>query len=147
MDYNFGTFTVELGLSDLFLLKPFRCLISVLSDKCGRGNAIGRTDNFSSFHECRYIESKPNHWSPKHSVIVKEIENMDKMKMALCVQHTMNHQNYGERNNRMSDLILELKKIFENLGIKYRLLPQEVHLSQANISTPSIGRVNPILQP
>ncbi|KAI3418628.1 Mechanosensitive ion channel protein [Psidium guajava] len=79
-----------------------------------------------------YIESKPKHWGPKHSVIVKEIENVNKMKMCLCVQHTMNHQNYGERSSRKSELILELKKMFENLGIKYHLLPQEIHLSQLN---------------
>ncbi|CAK9179400.1 unnamed protein product [Ilex paraguariensis] len=81
-----------------------------------------------------YIESKPKYWNPKHSMIVKEIENVDKMKMALCVQHTINHQNYGERNNRITELILELKKIFEHLGIKYHLLPQEVHLTQVNVS-------------
>ncbi|KAI6706284.1 hypothetical protein NL676_009246 [Syzygium grande] len=82
-----------------------------------------------------YIESKPKHWSPKHSVIVKEIENVNKMKMCLCVQHTMNHQNYGERSSRKSELILELKKMFENLDIKYHLLPQEIHLSQVNLPT------------
>ncbi|KAA8521260.1 hypothetical protein F0562_011903 [Nyssa sinensis] len=62
-----------------------------------------------------YIESKPKYWNPKHSVIVKAIENVDKLKMCVSVQHTINHQNYGERNNRVTDLILELKKIFENL--------------------------------
>ena len=83
---------------------------------------------------CRYLESKPKHWSPKHAVIVREIENVDKMKMALCVQHTMNHQNYGEKNSRRSDLVLELKKIFENLGIKYNFLPQEVHVTRFSVT-------------
>ncbi|KAK9277658.1 hypothetical protein L1049_007204 [Liquidambar formosana] len=78
-----------------------------------------------------YIESKPKHWNPKHYVIMKGIENVNKLKMCLCVQHTINHQNYGERNNRISDLIFVLKKIFESLGIKYNLLPKEVHLNQA----------------
>ncbi|KAG6574828.1 Mechanosensitive ion channel protein 10, partial [Cucurbita argyrosperma subsp. sororia] len=81
-----------------------------------------------------YIESKPKHWSPKHTLVVKEIENMDKMKMSLCVQHTMNHQNFTERNSRRSDLILELKRVFENLGIKYHLLPQQVLLSHFNLT-------------
>lgn len=83
--------------------------------------------------KCRYMESKPKYWSPKHTVIVKEIENVDKMKMCLCVQHTINHQNFGERNSRRSELLIELKKIFEGLGIKYRLLAQEVHLTQVNL--------------
>ncbi|KAK4435550.1 Mechanosensitive ion channel protein 10 [Sesamum alatum] len=84
-----------------------------------------------------YIESKPKYWNPKHSVIVKEIENVDKMKMALSVQHTINHQNYGDRNVRVTKLILELKKMFETLNIKYHLLPQEIHLTQVNWSRPA----------
>ncbi|KAH9686869.1 Mechanosensitive ion channel protein [Citrus sinensis] len=80
-----------------------------------------------------YVESKPNYWNPKHSVIVKEIAELNKLKMCLSVQHTINHQNYGERSIRISELILELKKIFENLGIKYHLLPQEIHITQLNL--------------
>ncbi|KAF5205135.1 Mechanosensitive ion channel protein [Thalictrum thalictroides] len=79
-----------------------------------------------------YIESKPKYWNPKHSVIVKEIENVDKMKMCVCVLHTINHQNYGEKNARRSELVFELKKIFEKLEIKYHVLPQEVYLTQVN---------------
>ncbi|KAK4270545.1 hypothetical protein QN277_023568 [Acacia crassicarpa] len=92
-------------------------------------------DNITSLKKAiqTYIESKPKYWNPKHVVKVKEIENMDKMKMALSVRHTINYQNFGERNSRRSELLLELKKIFESLGIKYRLLPQEVHLTQVNI--------------
>lgn len=77
----------------------------------------------------RYLESKPQHWRPGHSVQVKEIENVNKMRMALYANHTINFQNSGDRGNRRSDLVLELKKCFEDLGIKYHLLPQQVHLS------------------
>ncbi|KAG6593648.1 Mechanosensitive ion channel protein 10, partial [Cucurbita argyrosperma subsp. sororia] len=68
-------------------------------------------DNITALRKAMqiYIESKPKHWSPKHSLVVKEIENVDKMKMSLCVQHTMNHQNFPERNNRRSDLIWNSK--------------------------------------
>uniref|UniRef100_A0A5B7B7G2 Mechanosensitive ion channel protein n=1 Tax=Davidia involucrata TaxID=16924 RepID=A0A5B7B7G2_DAVIN len=87
-------------------------------------------DDFNALKKAiqTYIESKPKHWRPKHSVIVKEIENVNKMKICLFVQHTINHQNFGEKMARRSELVLELKKIFENLGIKYHLLPQEIHL-------------------
>ncbi|KAG2408978.1 Mechanosensitive ion channel protein [Vigna angularis] len=63
-----------------------------------------------------YIESKPKYWNPKYSLIAKGIENVDKLKFALCVQHTINHQNYGERNVRITELLLELKRIFEIHG-------------------------------
>ncbi|KAA8520340.1 hypothetical protein F0562_014596 [Nyssa sinensis] len=85
-----------------------------------------------------YIESKPKHWGPKHSVIVKEIENVNMMKMCLFVQHTMNHQDFAEKMGRRSDLVFELKKIFDNLGIKYHLLPQEIHLTQVHMGN---GRI------
>ncbi|XP_065851167.1 mechanosensitive ion channel protein 10-like isoform X1 [Euphorbia lathyris] len=79
-----------------------------------------------------YLESKPQHWRPGHSVQVKEIENVNKMKMALYVNHTINFQIAADRGNRRSDLMLEMKKIFEELGVKYHLLPQEVHVSYVN---------------
>uniref|UniRef100_A0A2N9J0R4 Mechanosensitive ion channel MscS domain-containing protein n=1 Tax=Fagus sylvatica TaxID=28930 RepID=A0A2N9J0R4_FAGSY len=84
-----------------------------------------------------YLESKPQHWCPGHNVVVKEIENVNKMKMALIVTHTINFQNYGDRNSRRSELILELKKIFKELGIKYQLLPQEVHLRYVGSAPPA----------
>lgn len=87
---------------------------------------------------CRYIESKPKHWQSKHFVVVEEIENVNKMKIALYVTHTINHQNIAEKNNRRSEFVFELKKIFESLGIKYHLLPQEVQLSQ--VCMPSAAR-------
>lgn len=76
-----------------------------------------------------YIESKPQHWRPGHSVQVKDILDVNKMKMGLYVTHTMNFQNSGEKNSRKADLMLELKKIFEELGIRYHLPPQEVHVT------------------
>uniref|UniRef100_A0A2N9H7Y3 Mechanosensitive ion channel MscS domain-containing protein n=1 Tax=Fagus sylvatica TaxID=28930 RepID=A0A2N9H7Y3_FAGSY len=88
-----------------------------------------------------YLESKPQHWRPGHDLVVKEIENVNKMKMALIFTHTINFQNYGVRNSRRSELILELKKLFEELGIKYdQLQPQEVHLRY-------VGSAPPALQP
>ncbi|CAL1385588.1 unnamed protein product [Linum trigynum] len=100
-------------------------------------------DDFNALKKAiqTYIESKPKHWNPKHSVVVKEIENVDKMNLTLAVQHTMNHQNYGEKNSRRSELVFELKMIFDNLGIKYHLLPQQVHLTQLT-NTSNNGRLS-----
>lgn len=75
------------------------------------------------------MESKPQHWRPAHNVVVKDIEDVNKMKMALYVTHTINFQNYGDKNSRRSELVLELKKIFEEVKIGYHLLPQEVQVS------------------
>lgn len=76
----------------------------------------------------KYLEKNPQFWHPNHNVVVKEIENVNKIKMALFFNHTMNFQEYGEKSRRKSELVLEMKKIFEELKIKCNLLPQEIHL-------------------
>ncbi|KAK9233417.1 hypothetical protein WN943_023667 [Citrus x changshan-huyou] len=75
-----------------------------------------------------YLERKHKHWSKDHILVVKEIENVNKMEMALYVTHTINFQDYAKKVKRRSKLVLELKKIFEDLGIRYYLLPQEVRI-------------------
>ncbi|KAL1823908.1 mechanosensitive ion channel protein 10 isoform X2 [Daucus carota subsp. sativus] len=84
----------------------------------------------------KYLESKPQHWRPDHSVQIRDIEDINEMKMALYMTHTINFQNYGEKASRRSELLYELKNIFEELGIKYRLLPQEVQLRYLESSGP-----------
>ena len=68
-------------------------------------------------------------------MVVKEIENVNKIKMALFFNHTMNFQNYGEKSKRKSELVIEMKNFFEELGIKYDLLPQEVRLVESSMTT------------
>lgn len=84
--------------------------------------------HLSCYWSIRYLERTSQYWHPNHTVVVKEIENMNKIKMALYFNHTMNFQNFGEKNKRRTELILEMKKMFDELNIKYDLLPQEVHL-------------------
>ncbi|KAF8783937.1 hypothetical protein HU200_000111 [Digitaria exilis] len=76
-----------------------------------------------------YLESKPTHWNPVHTVNLKDILDVNKINMSLSVQHTMNFQNIREKNIRRSELVMELKKIFEEMSIQYHLLPQKVELS------------------
>ena len=68
-------------------------------------------------------------------MVVKEIENVNTIKMALFFNHTMNFQESGEKLRRKSELVIEMKRIFEELGIKYNLLPQEVRLVQSAMTT------------
>ncbi|WVZ82058.1 hypothetical protein U9M48_029365 [Paspalum notatum var. saurae] len=76
-----------------------------------------------------YLESKPTHWNPVHTVNLKDILDVNKINMSLSVQHTMNFQNIREKNIRRSELVMELKKIFEEMSIRYHLLPQKVELT------------------
>lgn len=65
----------------------------------------------------RHIEDTPHHWQGKHSLFVKDIVDMNKMNMVLALGHTMNHQDAGEKWLRRSEILLQLRKILQELGI------------------------------
>ncbi|WCJ42758.1 Mechanosensitive ion channel family protein [Euphorbia peplus] len=75
-----------------------------------------------------YLGSNPRRWKEGFSVLFNEIEEVNKLKVALCFGHTLNFHHAAKRAKRRSLLVLEIKKILEDLQIKYHLLPQEVHL-------------------
>ncbi|KFK25487.1 hypothetical protein AALP_AA8G120900 [Arabis alpina] len=70
-----------------------------------------------------YLEQNPQHWALIHTVVVIEIENMNKLKMALYCNHTITFQEYREKNIRRTELSLAIKKILGGLQIDYTLLP------------------------
>lgn len=83
----------------------------------------------------KYLEKNPQLWHPNHNFVVKEIENVNKIKMALFFNHTMNFQDFGEKVERRTELVLELKRILEELKIKCNLLPQQVQLLPETTTT------------
>ncbi|CAI9755747.1 unnamed protein product [Fraxinus pennsylvanica] len=88
----------------------------------------------------KYLEKNPQQWHRNHNVVVKEIENVNKIKMALFFNHTINFQDFAEKSRRKTELVLEMKKFFEELNIRYDLLPQEVHLIDPGTMTKGTGR-------
>ncbi|CAM6025504.1 unnamed protein product [Sphagnum balticum] len=73
----------------------------------------------------KYIQSKPHHWKAKFGLLVVDVEEINKLKLSLGVSHTMNYQDYGEKVERKSELLWEMRKIFEELGIAYHLPTKE----------------------
>ncbi|MCO5593969.1 hypothetical protein L7F22_047988 [Adiantum nelumboides] len=77
----------------------------------------------------KYIAAKSNHWSRDFNLVVKEIENNNKMKVELLLNHTINYNAPGnERQIRRSELILEMQKMLQELEFAYHLPVQEVRL-------------------
>ncbi|KAF4375762.1 hypothetical protein F8388_014484 [Cannabis sativa] len=83
----------------------------------------------------KYLEKTPLHWHPTHSVVVIEIENGNKLKMALYVNHTINFQEFGEKNRRRTELVMEVKRAFEELNIKCHLLPETIHVNPVGLDS------------
>ncbi|KAK4784394.1 hypothetical protein SAY86_018762 [Trapa natans] len=87
---------------------------------------------------CSYIENKSEHWYSAPMIIFKDVEDLNKLRIAVWLTHSMNHQDMGERWRRRSLLVEEMVKIFKDLDIQYRLLPLNVNV-RALPSTTSGG--------
>ncbi|KAK1370626.1 Mechanosensitive ion channel protein [Heracleum sosnowskyi] len=61
----------------------------------------------------KYLERTPQFWHPNHNMVVKEIENVNNIKMALFFNHTMNFQDYGEKIRRRSELMIYSPPLFK----------------------------------
>ncbi|XP_068645122.1 mechanosensitive ion channel protein 6-like [Aristolochia californica] len=75
----------------------------------------------------RYIVSKSEHWYPEPIVMIREVEDMNKLQLSVWLQHRMNYQDMGERWIRREFVVQEMIKIFRELDIEYRMLPLEVN--------------------
>ncbi|KAF5443746.1 hypothetical protein F2P56_036281 [Juglans regia] len=75
-----------------------------------------------------YIEGKKEHWYPSPMFIFKDVEELNRVKIAIWLTHRMNHQDMGERWARRSLLVEEMVKLFRELDIQYRLLPVDINV-------------------
>nr|XP_024379968.1 mechanosensitive ion channel protein 5-like isoform X2 [Physcomitrium patens] len=92
-------------------------------------------------HIGRYITGNPQHW--KETFVLNCLDcapDTGKLKLVVGLSHTMNYHNIGEKVARKSQLILEMKKGFEEIGIEYHLPPQDVHLKSIPGTTINFDR-------
>ncbi|KAK8527530.1 hypothetical protein V6N13_085356 [Hibiscus sabdariffa] len=82
-----------------------------------------------------FVEHKSDHWYPDPRIILKEFEDLNRVRIAIWLTHRMNHQDMGERWTRRALLVEEMIKIFNELDIKYRLYPIDINVC----SMPSVA--------
>lgn len=76
----------------------------------------------------RYIDNKSDHWYPAPMIVMRDVDDLNRIKFSLWLSHRMNHQDMGERWVRRSLLVEEMVKIFRDLDIEYRMLPMDVNV-------------------
>ncbi|KAK6115125.1 hypothetical protein DH2020_007394 [Rehmannia glutinosa] len=87
----------------------------------------------------RYVDNKRHHWHPAPMIVMRDVEDMNKIMFSVWLSHRMNHQDMGERWVRRALLVEEMVKIFRDLDIEYRLLPVDVNVR--NMPTISSSRL------
>nr|XP_043619109.1 mechanosensitive ion channel protein 6-like [Erigeron canadensis] len=75
-----------------------------------------------------YVEAKSEHWQPEPMIVLRDVEDMNRLKISIWVSHRMNFQDMGERWIRRASLVEEIIKIFKNLDIEYRMLPLDINV-------------------
>ncbi|CAJ1973163.1 unnamed protein product [Sphenostylis stenocarpa] len=75
-----------------------------------------------------YIERKNEHWHVAPMVVMKDVEELNKVNMSVWLTHKMNFQDMKERWNRKAQLIEEMMKVWKELDVEYRLLPIHVNV-------------------
>ncbi|KAL8126383.1 mechanosensitive ion channel protein 6-like [Apium graveolens] len=75
-----------------------------------------------------YIEKKSDHWHPAPLIVLRDMEDLNRLKISLWPSHRMNFQDMGERWVRRALLVEEMIKIFRELDIEYRMLPLDMNV-------------------
>ncbi|KAH0990663.1 hypothetical protein GBA52_002146 [Prunus armeniaca] len=75
-----------------------------------------------------YIESRSDHWYTAPMLIMRDVEDLNKLKISVWPTHKMNHQDMLGRWTRRSLLIEAMIQVFRELDIEYRLLPLDVNV-------------------
>ncbi|XP_071698229.1 mechanosensitive ion channel protein 6-like [Rutidosis leptorrhynchoides] len=75
-----------------------------------------------------YIENKSEHWYPAPMIVLRDVEDLNRLKISIWLSHRINFQDMGERWHRRALLVEEMIKIFRDLDIEYRMLPFDINV-------------------
>ncbi|KAK4481376.1 hypothetical protein RD792_012263 [Penstemon davidsonii] len=78
-----------------------------------------------------YVDNKSDHWYPAPMIVMRDVEDMNRLKWSVWLSQKMNFQDMGERWVRRALLVEELVKIFRELDIEYRMLPLDINMRNA----------------
>ncbi|KAF8022643.1 hypothetical protein BT93_F0226 [Corymbia citriodora subsp. variegata] len=76
----------------------------------------------------QYVDSRSDYWHQHPLVLIRDLEDMNKITMTLWLKHRTKHHENMERWVRRAVLIEQLVEIFRQDGIEYRMLPLDVNV-------------------
>ncbi|CAL9207788.1 unnamed protein product [Musa hybrid cultivar] len=86
-----------------------------------------------------YMENKTEHWYPNPSVVLRDVDDMNRLRVSIWMRHRINFQDMGEKWTRRELVLQEMIKVLRELDIEYRLLP--VDLNVRNMPTANSARL------
>ncbi|KAG6490127.1 hypothetical protein ZIOFF_051410 [Zingiber officinale] len=81
-----------------------------------------------------YLENKKEHWYPGPLVVLRDVDDMNKLKISIWMRHRINFQDMGERFVRRELVVQEMIKVLRELDIEYRMATLDVNIYQIAIN-------------
>ncbi|PNT64806.1 hypothetical protein BRADI_4g33315v3 [Brachypodium distachyon] len=78
-----------------------------------------------------YLDNKKEHWYPGSMVVLRDIDDTNRLKISIWCRHTINFQDMGMRFERRELILHEMMKILRDLDIEYRMLPLDINVRNA----------------
>ncbi|XP_044397879.1 uncharacterized protein [Triticum aestivum] len=78
-----------------------------------------------------YLDNKKEHWYPGSMVVLRDIDDTNRLKISIWCRHTINFQDMGMRFDRRELILQEMMKILRDLDIEYRMLPLDINVRNA----------------
>ncbi|KAK8945462.1 Mechanosensitive ion channel protein 6 [Platanthera guangdongensis] len=75
-----------------------------------------------------FIEARKDHWYPGSQLVVKDVEDMNRLNVSVWMRHRINFQNMGLKWTRREPVLQETIRILRELDVEYRMLPVDVNI-------------------
>ncbi|KAG0462145.1 hypothetical protein HPP92_020621 [Vanilla planifolia] len=75
-----------------------------------------------------FMESKKDHWHSGAQVVLRDVDDMSRLKVSIFMRHRINFQDMGMKFVRRDLVIQELIRLLRELDIEYRMLPMDVNI-------------------
>ncbi|KAI3894925.1 hypothetical protein MKX03_022863 [Papaver bracteatum] len=75
-----------------------------------------------------FIESKREHWYPSPMIVVRDVDDLNRLKISVWLCHRMNYQDMGERWIRRALVVEEMIRVLRELDMEYRMLPLDINV-------------------
>ncbi|XP_042415325.1 mechanosensitive ion channel protein 5-like [Zingiber officinale] len=80
-----------------------------------------------------YLENKKEHWYPGPLVVLRDVDDMNKLKISIWMRHRINFQDMGERFVRRELVVQEMIKVLRELDIEYRMATLDVNVRNMHV--------------
>ncbi|XP_078161257.1 mechanosensitive ion channel protein 5-like [Carex rostrata] len=76
----------------------------------------------------KFMEKKKEHWYPGPMVVLRDVEDSNKLTVSIWMRQRINYQDMGMRFKRRELVVQEMIRVLRELDIEYRMIPVDVNV-------------------